>query len=297
MQLPPPFVSRIETVFGVPGRRWLTALPALLETLSRRWDVVLGPPFAMLSYNYAAPGQLRDGRPVVVKVGLPRPELRTEVAALRHFDGRGTVRLLDAENTSGALLLERLLPGAMLADLDDDDEATHIAGQLLRRLWAPPPPVHDFPAVDDWFHAFVRHRAAHEGGSGPLPDVLLRRAEAVYAELRQEDAPALLLHGDFHHYNVLASARAPWLAIDPKGVIGAAGFDTGAFLANPFTRVIGRRQMARRLAVLAETTALPRRRLARWGVAHAMLAACWSVEDGEDPAWGIRVAETLVASL
>jgi len=41
-----------------------------------------------------------------------------------------------------------------------------------------------------------------------------------------------LLHGDFHHFNVLKSARG-WLVIDPKSVIGPHGYEVGPFLINP----------------------------------------------------------------
>jgi streptomycin 6-kinase len=34
-----------------------------------------------------------------------------------------------------------------------------------------------------------------------------------------------LLHADLHHHNILAAERHPWLAIDPKGVIGDAAYE------------------------------------------------------------------------
>ena len=295
MQLPSAFTRRIETVFDPDGGPWLAALPALLTDLCRRWDVTLDPPFSSLSYNFVAPGTRADGQKVVLKVGVPRPELATEIGTLRHYAGRSAVRLLEADAALGALLLERLLPGRMLAELADDDAATRIGAELLPVLWSPPPGKHAFPRVDDWFRAFARHRAAHGGGAGPLPVGLLSRAEGVYAELRADPGPERLLHGDFHHYNILAATRSPWLAIDPKGIVGEAGFDVGAFLANPFERPPDRRRLARRLDIFAETLGISRARLARWGLAHALLSACWSVEDGEDPAWRLGVAEQLAA--
>ncbi len=38
--------------------------------------------------------------------------------------------------------------------------------------------------------------------------------------------------GDLHHENILAAERAPWLAIDPKGVIGEPAYEMGALLRN-----------------------------------------------------------------
>ena len=44
----------------------------------------------------------------------------------------------------------------------------------------------------------------------------------------------VVLHGDFHHYNVLSAQRANWLAIDPKGMLGDPGYEVGPFLCNPW---------------------------------------------------------------
>ena len=40
------------------------------------------------------------------------------------------------------------------------------------------------------------------------------------------------MHGDFHHHNILASARGP-LAIDPKPMLGEPEYDVPSFLWNP----------------------------------------------------------------
>ena len=44
--------------------------------------------------------------------------------------------------------------------------------------------------------------------------------------------PQILLHGDLHHWNILSDADRGWMAIDPKGVIGASCLDVGRFINN-----------------------------------------------------------------
>jgi streptomycin 6-kinase len=44
----------------------------------------------------------------------------------------------------------------------------------------------------------------------------------------------VLLHGDYHHWNVLAATREPWLVIDPKPMVGDAVFDSAQFLGNRY---------------------------------------------------------------
>lgn len=43
----------------------------------------------------------------------------------------------------------------------------------------------------------------------------------------------MLLDGDLHHFNILRAHRQPWLAIDPKGLVGDPAYEVGAFLYNP----------------------------------------------------------------
>ena len=55
------------------------------------------------------------------------------------------------------------------------------------------------------------------------------------SELLSSAGEPMLLHGDLHHYNILAAERQPWLAIDPKGVVGDPVYETGVFLYNRLT--------------------------------------------------------------
>lgn len=285
MQLPAEFSRTITQLYGERGQRWLAELPALLGTFAQRWGLALGAPFT-LSYNYVAPATRTDGTAAVLKVGVPNPELLSEIAALRHYAGRGIVRLLDADADAGALLIERLAPGVPLAQLSNDEEATALAAGVMRALWQPAPAEHDFPTVARWGQGFARMRARFGGGTGPLPPALVARAEALFAELLASAGPPTLLHGDLHHDNILSAGRAPWLAIDPKGVVGEPAFEVAAFLRNPHGRVLRAanpaRLLARRVDIFADALGIERARLLAWGCAQNVLSAWWSIEDGGD---------------
>jgi streptomycin 6-kinase len=101
----------------------------------------------------------------------------------------------------------------------------------------------------------------------------------------------VLLHGDLHHYNILAAGREPlrqaqgrlWLAIDPKGIVGEPAYELGAWLRNPTPQVFSWPDMqqvtARRVDQFAEILELDRRRIIGWGIAQAVLSAWWDYED------------------
>jgi streptomycin 6-kinase len=293
------FARTMVSLHGDRGVVWLDRLPDLIAEYERRWSITVGPPVDGLSYNYVAPAADRDGRALMLKLGVPNPELLTEIEALRIYDGRGCVRLLAADREQGALLLERLEPGVALgACVDDDEQATSIAARVMERLWRPVPPEHPFPSVARWAAGLDRLRTRFDGSTGPLPGALVVQAEDLFRELLASMAEPVLLHGDLHHDNILAAEREPWLAIDPKGVVGEPAYEVGALLRNPFPEILSMPQPARildrRVDQLVSELGFDRGRILGWALAQAVLSAWWCLED-HVPGWegAIACAELL----
>lgn len=282
-QVPAGLARTVREVWGAGGEAWLTAFPSLMARCAEEWEITIGLPFPDLTYNFVAPALRADGAHVVLKLGVPDRELVSGAAALQAFDGGGAARLLAADLERGALLLERVEPGAPLSDVPDEAWANGVAADVLRRLWRPAPADATLIRVEEWAGGFARLRRRYDGGSGPLPARLVDRAERVYADLSASTGERMLLHGDLHHGNILASRRDAWLAIDPKGLIGERAYDAAwllldrpdALLADPDPV----RRMARRLDLLAAALDLDRTRLWGWGLARAVLSAVWSLED------------------
>lgn len=298
--IPDDFARTQFELHGAAGRAWLDSLPAILDDCARQWDLTLAPPFPHLSYHYAAPGVRADGTPVVVKACAPTEEFPLESEALRLYDGRGAVRLLAADRERMVMLLERLEPGTLLLDVDDDVVATAVAAEVMRQLWRPVPSVHPFPSVADWGKGFARLRRRYDGGTGPFPAALVEQAERLFAELCATAAAPVVLHGDLHHYNILAAGARGWLAIDPKGVVGEPAYEIGAFLRNrlpePLPNPEAGRLTERRIAQFAAELGFERVRVRGWALAQAVLSAWWSMEDhgyGWEPMVGL--AELIAA--
>jgi streptomycin 6-kinase len=289
VDLPAALCKTVAATFGKAGQQWLVDLPGLLGAAARRWELTIERPFPNLSYNYVATARRAGGQEVVLKLGVPNPELHSEATALRVFDGRGAVRLLDADPERGMLLLERLQPGHTLrsTSLLDDDQATRIAAGVMASLWRPPPENHAFVTINDWGRGFERLRARFQGGTGPFPRGMVEDAEAIYRGYQTEADKAVLLHGDLHHENILDGGDS-WLAIDPKGIVGEAAYETGALLRNPISEIYDLSsnsvRLKRRAAILGELLGFDQERILSWGFAQAVLSAWWSLEDG-DPAW------------
>jgi streptomycin 6-kinase len=124
---------------------WLARLPDAIRELRERWSLTIGAPFDSdeVSCAWVAPVALADGTPAVLKIGMPHMEAEHEIEGLRFWNGDPTVRLLDAEDNLGAMLLERCTPGTHLRTAPEAEQDVVIAG-LLRRLWRSPTTLHSF---------------------------------------------------------------------------------------------------------------------------------------------------------
>ena len=311
MNLPPEFISNVQNTFREEGHAFLESLPDLIADASARWGLTDVVPSPELSYNFVAFAKtsftskhaksakikngLRDlsalggSKDVVLKMGVPNREIRSEMAALKLFNGEGACRLLDYDEERCWLLLEMLRPGVMLVEMEDDEEMTHIAAEVMRKTQKPvgarhvSPLRNNFIQLTDWFYgAFERMRRTFNGGTGPFNEKIVERVESSVKDFFVENHNPVLMHGDFHHYNILSSERG-WLVIDPKGVIGPAGYEVGPFMLNPWSGfsdgVNYQSMIKKRIDILHEHLGFERERILEWSLAHAILSAWWSFED------------------
>jgi streptomycin 6-kinase len=303
LNLPPDFISNIQNVFEEDGTAFLKALPDLIAEASARWGLTDVEPVSNLSFNFVAfakqPSPFGRGQGegnVVLKIGVRNDELISEMAAMRLFNGDGACRLIDSDEERGFLLLERLTPGVMLSTLEDDEQATHIAAEVMQKIWRDLESgsllpntrqqavglQNKFIRLSDWFDGLKKLRAKFNGGTGPFDKNLVERVEQSVRDFFIENHKPVLMHGDFHHFNILSSERG-WLVIDAKGVIGPAGYEVGPFLINPWGDMLNgirqKRMTERRFDILHEHLGFERERIREWGLAHAVLSAWWDIED------------------
>jgi streptomycin 6-kinase len=293
------------------GAAWVDGLPARLVELARAWRLTLGAPFPLTSH-YVAPVTRADGTAAVLKVGPPGGGVPRELAALRHLAGPACVRLLAAAPERDALLLERVRPGTPLAattdgaDDDRDDRATVVLAGLMRTLWRPATEV-PFPyPLREWLAGELgvirRHAEGAAAGrweANPVPAELLAAAEALLTGPLATAPPGVVLHGDLHHLNVLATGGPPpgggrgaappgWVAIDPLGFEGDPAFEPAVALYNGFAagpesvllpKRLGR-TLHRRIDRYARELGLERERIRAWGLVRAVVSTWWSYQNG-----------------
>ena len=234
LKFPERFLRYATREFGKEGEAWIEELPSILRRCCDKWGLTLGPPSAEIKVNYVAYVEMGHGEQAVLKVGVPHDDFSAEMEALAIYEGRGINRLIDCDQALNAMLLERLRPGKMLDSVGNVREQSEIAAHILQNLHATPPPSnHALPHFMDWMRgAFADAKSWADSARARGYIEQIPRVESMMEILLEPDEPQMLLHGDLHHWNILSDADRGWMAIDPKGVIGASCLDVGRFINN-----------------------------------------------------------------
>ncbi|WP_443060291.1 aminoglycoside phosphotransferase family protein [Streptomyces sp. NBC_00444] len=259
---------------GEAGRAFIAGLPDLTAAFLARWQLTVdGRPMHGVG-ALVVPVVRADGTAAVLKLQLLDEESEGEPVALRIWDGDGAVRLLDHDPATGTMLLERLDENRMLSHLDDTRGAVLIIARLLAHLTSVPAP-HGMRRLGDIAQAMLDQTP---WALQRIPDPEARRLVADCAAAVREvvnEPGDRLLHWDLHDENVLASDRAPWLAIDPKPLSGDPGFELWPALDNRFDAD----DIVWRFDAMTDVLGLDRARARAWTLGRLLQNALWDIED------------------
>jgi streptomycin 6-kinase len=264
----------ITNTYGAKGKTWLDNLPKLIGECSTIWQLKKLTPYPNLTYNYVLHGW-QNNQPIVLKLRCDSNQLKKEIKVLKFFQGPNCVKIIDYKLELGALLMSQLQPGKNLSSLldIDDRKATHIAAHLLQVL---------HQEVNTEFKTLAQ-TLPDFSQNFELLESFLPLARQLKALLLSSSNPyERLLHGDFHHGNILQSQET-WCIIDPEGLCGDIGYDLAVFIRNPLTHLISlpnpKLIISQRITDLASLLQYPAHRLWQWTFLQAMVSAYWSLED------------------
>lgn len=218
-----------------------------------------------------APAVTAEGEEAVLKVQKPHRESVHEAKALELWNGDGAVRLLAHDSEEHALLLERCVPGTPLSAAGAE-AALDLFVELLPRLWKPAgAPFRPLAEEAAWWAEQLP--STWEQAGRQFERRLLDVALEALRELPPTQGEQVLLHQDLHAENVLAARREPWLAIDPKPLVGEREFGI-APVVRSFELGHSRRDVLRRFDRLTAELDLDRERARGWTIGQTI---AWSV--------------------
>jgi streptomycin 6-kinase len=293
----PEALVRASTNWGPDGPRWLESLPARVDELVDRWTLTRDGALLCGYCSIVVPVVSPDRGACVLKVQWPHDEAEHEADALRLYDGDGAARLFDEDDAHNAFLIERCVPGTPAWEAG---ETLAVCAGVMTRLWrevdvdAP----FDRGALAGGRAEKIRRRFVEFGR--PF-DVGLADAGADMFDSLGASAPrSVLLHGDFHPDNVLRAEREPWLAIDPKPLVGDPAFDCAQLVLNFYgawgPRPDRGRDMPSTIAELASAVGVEPSRAWGWTFARTVEEITWSLADGKPIEHDVEMA-TYFASL
>ncbi|MDC0772518.1 aminoglycoside phosphotransferase family protein [Streptomyces sp. HD] len=275
IDIPQELAASQQKYNGEAGSAFIAGLPALTADFLDRWQLKSdGRPMHGVS-ALVLPVLRHDDTPAVLKLQLLDEESEGEPVALRAWDGDGAVRLLDHDEATGTMLLERLDSSRMLAHHPDVHESVLVIARLLAHLTSFTAPA-GLRRLGDIAQAMLEQAP---WALERIPDPEARRTVADCAAAVREvvDEPGdRLLHWDLHDENVLASDRAPWLAIDPKPLAGDPGFELWPAIDNRFDAD----DVRWRFDAMTDVLGLDRARARAWTYGRLLQNALWDIEDG-----------------
>ena len=198
---------------------WLRDLPDLVAVLEQEWAIIVGRAFGDATEAFVAAVTLADGTPAVLKLLVPRDfdAAGHEITALRLAAGDGCVRLLRADESRGAMLLERLGPSMYELGLPMG-QRHEILCSCAEKMWRPAPESGLPTGADKG-----RRLAGSSRGPGRNWTARVRQravAEALACAERRvaahDDERAVLVHGDVHQWNALRAGDG-FKLVDPDG--------------------------------------------------------------------------------
>ncbi|MCS5709848.1 aminoglycoside phosphotransferase family protein [Candidatus Berkiella aquae] len=281
---PSQLLSNIVKVHGKVGEEWLASLNERVDHFAKIWGLTQLNALSPLTYHYVLSAHKKDyAQPVVLKLGVPNPELSREISALRQYHGKGAPLLIEHDAKQGALLMDAVVPGTTLKSYFPLHEAATlpIVAKVIQQLHlVKMPDSTDFVTIQQWHRSLMLAKA-----STFIPEDILAQAQQLSEQLIATQTKTVLLHGDLHHDNILVGKNNTWLAIDPKGIIGDPTYEVGAFIRNPIPQLLQQSDakaiMRQRIAGLASILKFDPDRVIQWAFVQAVLAACWSIEEND----------------
>ncbi|MEU7873925.1 aminoglycoside phosphotransferase family protein [Dactylosporangium sp. NPDC049140] len=257
------------------GSEWLDALPGLVAAQCRRWGLRVDGEVVHGSNALVVP-VLRGDSALVLRMAPPGGE---DTRALRFWNGRGTVLLVDADPATGATLLERLGESLLAEPVG---AAVAVLGAMMRRLAVPAPD--DVPSTADR----VRERAARleaewQALGEPFGAAYLAEALRVAPALA-DTGSGLAVNGDLHSAQVLRGRREPWLAVDAVLLRGDIEFDLARVLWTRLDEMAGH-EVAGHFDTAVAAAGVDRARARDWVAFRTVDYWLWGLGKGltEDP--------------
>jgi streptomycin 6-kinase len=232
-----PELVRQRAMTTAAGRRWLDELPEIVASLAGRWELGLGAAYAGGTAAYVVAATDRTGRACVVKIAAPAGSemadtYRRSVFVHRLASGRGCAELLASDDSTMAMLLERLGPNLHDLRMPVERILPSVAA-TLRSFWRVAPEGGALPTAAEqaaWLAGYITESWKTLGR--PCERDVVARAVTLCEERAAsfDRSRAVVVHGDAHGWNTLDAGNGTFKLVDPEGLLSEPAHDLGILM-------------------------------------------------------------------
>ena len=221
----------------------------------------------------------------ILKIGRPSIETQTEYHTLREYNDSGKFcKVHEADINNGVLLIERVIPGTQLRNEPCLEKRLELFYELSYGLHIEPVYKTVYPTYLGWVTRITEYMSSRTDYKLLYEKMI--EAEEICKNLCDKYPNEMLLHGDFHHDNILLDTNKQYRIIDPKGVIGDSVFDIPRFILNEFDDEHNEDFINKFTYITKSLSAkfnIPEYDVRCLTHVEMCMANCWNVESAEEP--------------
>lgn len=277
--------NEIENIINRFGKDFYEKVLRDIEAYADKWALTSFQLIPSYSANLIFICYSESFGSAVLKIGNPSfRETFTEFNTLREYNGRRFCRVFDADIENGVMLEEYVQPGSPLRDESSLDMRLSVFCSLYKGLHIKPIKAEIYPTYTEWVCRITEYMSKRQDCKELY--LYMKKAKDICLSVSALYSHKMLLHGDFHHDNILLSDDGKYIIIDPKGVIGDPVFDIARFILNEFDEEItteSYKKINHIICFLGKKLNIPNYILKQCLYVETVMSVCWSIEDGSPP--------------
>jgi len=274
--------DEIDSIVKRFGRSFYERAAAAIEAYGSKWSLTNFKLIPSYSANLVFTCEAGQDGPAVLKIGRPSSsEIMTEYNALNEYNGVKFCSVYKADFEDGVLLEACIQPGIPLRDERDLETRLSVFSSLYNGLHIAPAIPESYPTYLGWVTRITEYMSRRNDCKELYAH--MKKAEGICLSIAEQYAKQMLLHGDFHHDNILLGSDGRYVIIDPKGVVGDPVFDVPRFILNEFDDDITPALYDKINFIiysLEKKLNIPNDILKKCLYVETAMGECWSVESG-----------------
>lgn len=296
--------DELQKVINYLGKETYEKVLRNIKVYSEKWSLSTVHFIPSYSVNLVFKCYSKKFGNVVLKLGNPSlGEIEAEYNTLSQYNGRRFCKVYGADIRNGVILEECIKPGNTLREQSSLKKRLTVFCSLYKNLHVIPDRIDNYPTYTEWVKKITEYMSNRLDCKELY--LFMKKAYGIHLEVSALYTQEKLLHGDFHHDNILLGDNGKYKIIDPKGVIGDPVLDVPRFILNEFDEKITiktYKKINKAIIIFEEQLNIPKQILKKCLFVETAMESCWCVQDANnlenypDLIQDVKFAETILNS-